>query len=148
MAGKQLEISYGEVAKRAGIAIIFGSLLTPWLIFLSDYVWTVASGERHWFYSAFSILEMQIMCLPFFGYQFPSYLASNIICASLFKRGLLKSKKAVYFIAGFVGWLGSSALLFTNNVTYDIESMLNTAIMGIPSLLIYYILCLLPKEKK
>src|SRR5258706_9879869 len=91
----------------------------------------------------FSIVEVQMLCLPFLANQFPAYLVSGIICISLVKHGWIKSALAAYLGVGVSGWLVSTLPLFLFFVSSGDDDIVQFIILSlaqvISSLLVYLV---------
>ncbi|MBE0669350.1 MAG: hypothetical protein IH588_02075 [Anaerolineales bacterium] len=137
---------YYVVAKRVSISIILGSLITPLLFVIFNYFETI--NTKGIYYSPVSVFEMQMLCIPLFGYQLPSYLTGGMLFANLLNRGFLKSAVPTYIWTGVLGWILSTGLLFVGSIKHDLASVLSSTILGLPSLLVYYLFFLSPELKK
>lgn len=137
MADRQFEVSRSAFTIKCGKAILLGSLIPVWIFIIWNYFWTANSQGN---YSApVSILEMQLLCIPYFTYQLPAYLVSGMIFISFVKKGWIKSAIAAYLGAGISGWIISTLLLFilyTADSDY-LSAMGSAFIEGVPSLLLY-----------
>jgi hypothetical protein len=139
------EMSYREMLKKSSVAILLGSLITTWLFIALNYFETI---DKQGYYSApLSMLELHLMCIPIIGYQFPSYLISNLICVNFFKRGWLKSAILTCVAGGVFGWILSTLLLYTLSIDYTLENLLNVLQLGLPSLIVYYVFVLAPRKR-
>ena len=147
MAERQFEVSKRAFIFKCSMAILLGSLIPAWVFIIWNYVETI---KLHGYYSSpFSIVEMQLLCLPYVAYQLPAYLVSGIICISLVKRGWIKSALAAYLGVGISGWLVSTlplSLFFVSSGDDDIVQFIILSLaQGLPSLLLYLVF-LCPKS--
>lgn len=137
MDQRQFEINRRIFAKKSSLAILLGSLISSWIYIIGNYLETIKS--QGYYSSPFSILEFQLLCLPFFAYQLPAYLVSGMIGISLVKHRWIKPAITAYLGVGITSWVVSALLLsvlFTTNGDYFI-AMKIALIGGLPSLLLY-----------
>lgn len=137
MDQRQFETGRLVFTKKSALAMLLGSLITSWIYMIGNYFETIKS--QGYYSSPFSILEFQLLCLPFFAYQLPAYLISGMIGISLVKRGWIKSAITAYLGVGITSWVFSTLLLsvlFTTNGDY-LVAMKIALIGGLPSLLLY-----------
>lgn len=125
------------IIKITCLAVFIGSIVTPWLIVLLDYIETAQSGNERWFYNYFSWLELQAFCITIIGYNLPAYLLINFIYKSALNRDLIKLNFSTYIIFGFTSYLTGSILFFISGIYYDWETLLFSLLINLPILLIY-----------
>ena len=137
MDNRQFEISRRKFIKKCGVAVLLGSLITSWIYIILNYFETMKL--QGYYSSPFSILEFQLLCLPFFAYQIPAYFVGGMIGISLVKRGWIRSVITAYLGVGIAGYFISTLLLsvlFTTDSSYFV-AMEITLLGEFPSLLLY-----------
>jgi hypothetical protein len=143
MAERQFEISKRAFIRKCSMAILLGSVISVWMFIIWDYFSMIR--DQGYYSAPTSILEMQLLCIPIFGYQLPAYLVSGLICISLVKRGWVKSAIVAYLGAGLSGWIISTLLMFVSGTDYTLDAMVGALGIELPSLLMYLVF-LFPKS--
>lgn len=142
MVGRKFEIikniiSYKTITKKIVTEVVVGSFISVWVFIILNYLETISIKGTY--SSPFTIIEYHFLCIPLLGYNLPAYFFVIFIYTYLINNKLLKLNFLTYIVAGILSHLVGASLFFISSITYDSQSLFSSLVIGIPTLVIYFL---------